>query len=111
MVDGSGLGNSAYNILGAYWNTATSPYSRQNIIDAINVMFNGKFFDYLIQYGIKRPKLGTISTNTTFTLSNSFVAGDLADLAVDSMNHQQVPFSSNTIKHMYMVITPRQESR
>lgn len=91
---------------GAYWNTASSPFSRQNIIDAIKVMFNSKFFDYLIQYGLTRPKLGNIVTNTTYTLPNSFATNNLVDLIVDSMNHQQVPFSSNTVKHMYMVITP-----
>ena len=91
---------------GTFWNTASSPFSRQNIIDAIKVMFNSKFFDYLIQYGLTRPKLGNIVTNTTYTLPNSFNTSNLVDLIVDSMNHQQVPFSSTTVRHMYMVITP-----
>ena len=88
---------------GSDWNTRTTPYSRQDIIDKMNLLFQFKYFDSLIQYGIKRPVLGSIVTNTTFTLASNFTPTNLLDLIQDSITRGQVPDKTNTTHHMYMV--------
>ena len=88
---------------GADWNTRTTPYSRQDVIDKINLLFQSKYFDSLIQYGIKRPVLGSIVTNTTFTLASNFTTTNLNDFVQDSITREQVPNKSNDTHHMYIV--------
>ena len=88
---------------GSDWNTRTTPYSRQDVIDKVNLLFQSKYFDSLIQYGIKRPVLGTIVTNTTFTLASNFTNTNLMDCIQDSITRGQVPDRTNTTHHMYIV--------
>ena len=100
---------------GADWNTVTTPYSRQNMIDKIHLLFESKYFDYLIQYDVKRPKLGEIVTNTTFTLPTSFTTTNLNDLVQDSITRGQVPDRSNVVPASVLLRsaenTPREKAR
>lgn len=89
---------------GSTWNTITSPFSRQNVIDMINAMFGSKYFDYLLQYDIYRPTLGKIITNTTTTIPNHFEDTDLTDTIKDSISRGNLPGPSAAAHHLYMVI-------
>ena len=42
------------------WDSRVTPYPKDTIINNLKALFNGKYFDGLIQYGIKRPILGKI---------------------------------------------------
>jgi hypothetical protein len=65
---------------GADWNTRTTPFSRQQVIDRLKAIFASTYFDALYQYGIKRPKFGSTPTNTAVMSSASefFVTDTLA---------------------------------
>ena len=107
MVDLGGSKWSASKIhlifAGADWNTRTSPHSRDQSINSVKALLASNYFDHLIQYGIKRPTLGNIVTNTTFSLSDGFVIGDAVELVKDSITRGQVPTPENNIHHSYFV--------
>ncbi len=87
------------------WNTRSSPYSKAQIVSALQTVFASPYFDHLIQYGIKRPTLGNIVINTTQALSDNFAIEDLADVVIDSITRGQVPAPAPPVNHAYMVFT------
>ena len=76
---------------GSGWNTHTTPWSKSSIMAAIDKLFNSSYFDGLIQYGVNRPKIGTIAVNTTYAPVADFELQDLGNLIIDSINHNLVP--------------------
>lgn len=87
---------------GAQWNTKTSPWSKNSIMAAIQKVFASTYFDGLLQYGYppnssegkvlnRKPKIGSIAINTTYTPFNGFGAQDLGNVIIDSIIHNLVP--------------------
>lgn len=109
MVFGGGylLANSTIYFIfaGSDWNTRTTPYSRQNVIDAVNSIFSSTYFDALIQYDIKRPKVGGFVTNTTYNFSNPYTPYDIGKCAKDSIMRGQVPSNAGRKEYVYVVLT------
>lgn len=102
---------------GSGWNTQTTPWSRQNLITAINAIFDTTkgFFDGLIQYKYaRRPSIGGFVTNTTYIPDGvwpdeeGYVADMVTECVMDSINRQLVPHpgASPNTRYMYYVFGP-----
>lgn len=106
---------------GSGWNTQTLPWSKNAVMAAIQKVFQSEYFSGLIQYGTpnapfdRKPKIGSIVTNTTYAPVNNFDGADLRNVVVDSINRGLVPdkgllksFPPGTIldHHIYYVIGP-----
>ena len=95
---------------GSQWNTQTSPnWSKTQLMTAIQKIFQSSYFEGLIQYGINKPKIGSIAINTTYATKTNFDDSDLVNIIVDSVNHNQVPDVNNTIngpntQYVYYII-------
>jgi hypothetical protein len=68
---------------GADWNTRTTPFSRQNVMDKMTTLFSTAYFDPLFQYrNLKRPVLLGSSTCTSYTVpvSNQYGIADVRNI-------------------------------
>lgn len=94
---------------GSDWNTRTSPFSRQDVIDALSKVQASTYYDFLIQYGIKRPiREITYVTNTTFKMPEPFSPTNLAQVIADSIKRGQLPPKEMGMsqKYIYLVMAP-----
>lgn len=79
-----------YIFWGSVWNTRSSPFTKQNLIDSINAMHNSHYLEGMLQYRVNKPAYD-IHVNTTFTPKNNWVASDLLALIKDSIAHGLAP--------------------
>lgn len=95
---------------GRDWNTRTSPFSKSDIVSKITQTMQSKVYDGLIQYGIKRPKMGVSYINTTYPDYQNFEFDDLTKVIGDSVKRKGVPNQTPDNKQMYLVI-PRNSQK
>lgn len=95
---------------GTYWTTSggeAAGNSKVNITATCQYLMTAStYFDGLLQYGIKKPKLGQVVQNTTYSLPNSYDNDDIIDLVKDSISKGQVPNNHNREQYVYVVFTP-----
>ena len=96
---------------GSRWNTQNSPWSRKDLTDFINVLFDPTkgYFDGLIQYKYaRRPTIGGFITNTSVTPHDGYVGDEVTDFIISCINSGQVPNPRSNIntRFMYFVFGP-----
>jgi hypothetical protein len=94
---------------GSTWNTMTNPFSKKQVVDAVYDLLLSKYFDYLIQYGIKRPKIGKAVTNTTFPTpdNDGYTREDIWNVVNDTITRGLVPDNPTGSHNVYCVFAPK----
>lgn len=84
---------------GSAWNTHTGNISKPNIMAAVDKVFKSSYFEGLMQYdsdtwlNLRKPKIGSIVVNTTYTPTGSHGLDeiDYGNVIIDSINRGLVP--------------------
>ena len=90
-----------------YWNSGTPLDNKTEITSDITKLFTTYYFDHLYQYRrIKRPKLGGIVSNTTYTQVNNYTAANAEALIADCVTHSTIPSTYDASKTLFIILNP-----
>lgn len=90
---------------GAAWETITTPYSKQNLIDKLTAVVNSTYFDHLIQYNCRKPREWRFVTNNFMSMPDNYTQEDVKILIEDCKTRDLVNGHIPTERHhVYMVI-------
>src|SRR5580765_633102 len=89
------------------WNTLTTPYTKAMLTQAATTIINDtKYFEPLLAWGIKRPKLGTFAVNTSMAIPTTPTSNNILAFVRDSISRGLVPDNAVDEKNAYMVFLP-----
>ena len=110
MIDYGGLkwSNAICHMIfsGSDWNSRDDPFSKDEIMADIKTLDKSTYYDALIQWDIRRPKIGKVVVYNGYTLPNGYDFLDVSELVQSAIEDGVVPPPSPTEHHMYLVFQP-----
>ena len=103
---GSTLSGAVIHLIfwGNDWKTRKSPWSMADVTAALDQVFQSRFWDGLIQYGIKRPRRGVSVISTAYPDYDNYSGDDITNAIAKTIFAGVVPKQTPDNKQVYMLI-------